>query len=307
MIPEDAAKPERAVTRTDLPGIPLLTRGKVRDVYDLGSHLLMVATDRISAFDVIMPNGIPDKGKILTRMSLFWFELTADIVRNHLVSARVEDYPSSLQEHADILEGRSMLVEKTDPFPVECVARGYLAGTGYADYLQTGQICGISLPEGIERAQKLEETIFTPARKAQTGHDENITFDQAARIVDTKTMARLKDLTIALYERGASYAREKGIIIADTKFEFGADADGEVILIDEALTPDSSRFWPASSYSVGANPPSFDKQFVRDYLETLNWDKTPPAPPLPDGIVEKTREKYLEAYELLTGRQFEGG
>ena len=299
-----AAGTERAVTKTDLPGVPLLKRGKVRDVYDLGSMLLMVATDRISAFDVIMPNGIPGKGKILTRMSLFWFDLLGDIIPNHLVSARVEDFPPPLHEHAEILEGRSMLVRKTEPFPIECVARGYLAGSGWSDYVKTGEVCGVALPPGLEQAQKLPKPIFTPARKAQTGHDENINWDEAGRMVEPKILMKLKDITLVLYEKAADYTREKGIIIADTKFEFGEDSSG-ILLIDEALTPDSSRFWPASSYQTGTSPPSFDKQFVRDYLETLTWDKAPPAPALPDEIVEKTREKYLEAYELLTGKRLD--
>jgi len=296
---------ERAVTKTDLPGVPLLKRGKVRDVYDLGSTLLMVATDRVSAFDVVMPNGIPDKGKILTRMSLFWFDLLGDIIPNHLVSASMEDFPRPLQKHAEILEGRSMLVRKTEPFPIECVARGYLAGSGWTDYVKTGEVCGVALPPGLEQAQKLPEPIFTPARKAQTGHDENITWHEAARMVEPGILRKLKDITLALYEKAADYTRGKGIIIADTKFEFGEDSSG-IFLIDEALTPDSSRFWPASSYQSGTTPPSFDKQFVRDYLETLTWDKAPPAPALPEEIVEKTREKYLEAYELLTGKRFDG-
>jgi phosphoribosylaminoimidazole-succinocarboxamide synthase len=292
-----------AVTRTDLPDIPLFRRGKVRDVYDLGQDLLIVATDRISAFDVIMPNGIPDKGKILTQMSLFWFDFTRDIVDNHIVSASVEDYPPPLGNHADLLEGRSMLVRKTEPYPVECVARGYLAGTGWKDYLETGGICGIPLPEGLEQAERLPETIFTPATKADTGHDENISFEQAAEVVGFETLTRLKELTITIYEKARAYAQQRGIIISDTKFEFGATSNG-IILIDEILTPDSSRFWPASTYQAGRSPVSFDKQFVRDYLESLDWDKTPPAPALPDEIVEKTREKYVEAYELLTGRKF---
>lgn len=300
-----AAGAEKSVMKTDLPGIPLLKRGKVRDVYDLGSTLLMVATDRVSAFDVVMPNGIPDKGKILNSISLFWFDLLGDIIPNHLVSASVEDFPPLLQQHAEILQGRSMLVRKTEPFPIECVARGYLAGSGWTDYVKTGEVCGVALPPGLEQAQKLPKPIFTPARKAQTGHDENITWDEAARMVEPGILRKLEDITIALYERAADYTRGKGIIIADTKFEFGEDSSG-IFLIDEALTPDSSRFWPASSYQTGTSPPSFDKQFVRDYLETLTWDKAPPAPALPEEIVEKTREKYLEAYELLTGKRFDG-
>ena len=292
-----------AVTQTDLPGIPLFRRGKVRDVYDLGEHLLLVATDRISAFDVIMPNGIPDKGRILTQMSLFWFDLTRDIVENHLVARKVEEFPSQLQKYSEILEGRSLIVKKADSYPIECVARGYLAGGGWSDYQKDGAICGIELPEGLQLAQRLQETIFTPATKADTGHDENIPFDKAAEVVGIETVTRLRELTLALYEKARIHAQEKGIIIADTKFEFGL-IDGKIILIDEILTPDSSRFWPAASYEVGTSPLSFDKQYVRDYLETLVWDKTPPAPELPEEVVMNTREKYLEAYELLTGEKF---
>lgn len=293
----------QAVTQTDLPGIPLFRRGKVRDVYDLGEHLLLVATDRISAFDVIMPNGIPDKGRILTQMSLFWFDLTSDIVENHLVARKVEDFPSQLQKYSELLEGRSLIVKKADSYPIECVARGYLAGGGWSDYQKDGAICGIELPEGLQLAQRLPETIFTPATKADSGHDENIPFDKAAEVVGIETVTRLRELTLALYEKARIHAQEKGIIISDTKFEFG-HIDGKIILIDEILTPDSSRFWPAASYKIGTSPLSFDKQYVRDYLETLVWDKTPPAPELPEEVVMNTREKYLEAYELLTGKKF---
>jgi len=291
------------VTSTDIPELELFRKGKVRDVYDLGDELLLVATDRISAFDCIMPNGIPDKGRILTAMSLFWFEFTSDIIANHLIAHRVEDFPPSLRKYSAQLEGRSLLVKKTSPFPVECIARGYLAGSGWKDYLDNGVICGIKLPAGLKQAQILPETIFTPATKADSGHDENIPFDEAANIIGKETAARLRDVTIQIYEKARDYALDKGIIISDTKFEFGV-IDGEIILIDEVLTPDSSRFWPVESYSVGQSPPSFDKQFVRDYLESLDWDKTPPAPVLPAGIAAKTREKYLEAYRMLTGRDF---
>jgi phosphoribosylaminoimidazole-succinocarboxamide synthase len=293
----------QAVTQTDLPGIPIFRKGKVRDVYDLGEHLLLVATDRISAFDVIMPNGIPDKGRILTQMSLFWFDLTKDIVENHLVAHKVEDFPPELQKYAELLEGRSLLVKKTTPYPIECVARGYLAGGGWSDYQKDGAICGIELPEGLQLAQRLPETIFTPATKADTGHDENIPFDNAAEVVGVETATKLRKLTLSLYEKARIHAQLQGIIISDTKFEFG-HIDGKIILIDEILTPDSSRFWLASSYEIGTSPLSFDKQYVRDYLETLVWDKTPPAPELPEEVVMNTREKYLEAYELLTGNKF---
>ena len=295
----------KAIVQTEIPGIPLFRRGKVRDVYDLGEHLLLVATDRISAFDVIMPNGIPDKGKILTQMSLFWFDLTRDIIENHVVARRVEDFPPPLQEHRDLLKDRSLLVKKAAPYPIECVARGYLAGGGWGDYVKNGAICGIPLPQGLKLAERLPETIFTPATKADSGHDENIPFDKAVEIVGEGTMIRLRELTLALYEKARQYAQDHGIIISDTKFEFG-NINGSIILIDEILTPDSSRFWPASSYQVGMSPLSFDKQYVRDYLETLDWDKTPPAPELPEEVVMNTRAKYLEAYELLTGKKFEG-
>ncbi len=293
----------QAIINTELPGIPVFRRGKVRDVYDLGEHLLLVATDRISAFDVIMPNGIPDKGRILTQMSLFWFTLTSDIVENHLVAHQVSDFPSQLHKHRELLEGRSMLVRKTAPYPIECVARGYLAGGGWSDYQKDGAICGIKLPQGMQLAERLPETIFTPATKADAGHDINIPLDEAAKVVGSETLVRLKELTLSLYERAREHAFKKGIIISDTKFEFG-QINGNIILIDEILTPDSSRFWPASSYQSGTSPLSFDKQYVRDYLETLDWDKSPPAPKLPEEVVMNTRKKYLEAYEMLTGKSF---
>jgi len=303
MVDHSASSMSKAVTRTELPGIHLFRRGKVRDVYDLGEHLLLVATDRISAFDVIMPNGIPDKGKILTQMSLFWFDMMGDIVENHLVARRVRDFPPQLHPYADLLEGRSLLVKKANPYPIECVARGYLAGGGWSDYQKDGAICGIKLPEGMQLAQKLPETIFTPATKADSGHDENIPFEKAAEVVGVPTLTRLRDLTLAIYEKARLHALDKGIIISDTKFEFG-HIKGDIILIDEILTPDSSRFWPASTYKTGTSPLSFDKQYVRDYLETLDWGKTPPGPELPETVVRNTREKYLEAYEMLTGKTF---
>lgn len=290
--------------RTQIPGLKLFRQGKVRDVYDLDDKLLMVATDRISAFDCIMPNGIPDKGRILTAMSLFWFEFTREFIPDHLLAHKIQDFPPFLQKYSSQIEGRSMLVRKTRPLPVECVARGYIAGSGWKDYQETGAICGIKLPSGLKQAQKLPETIFTPATKADIGHDENISFAQAAEILGTQTAERVRDITIRIYERARDYAMNRGIIISDTKFEFGI-LDDKIILIDEVLTPDSSRFWPVSSYREGQSPPSFDKQFVRDYLEGLDWDKTPPAPALPAEIVSKTREKYLEAFRMLTGREFE--
>ncbi len=291
------------LTSTDIPDLKVFRQGKVRDVYDLEDRLLIVATDRISAFDCIMPNGIPDKGRILTAMSMFWFEFTREFIPDHLLAHNIQDFPLFLHEYSSQIEGRSMLVRKTRPLPVECVARGYIAGSGWKDYQETGAICGIKLPSGLKQAQKLPETIFTPATKADTGHDENISFAQAAQIIGTQTAELVRDITIRIYERARDYAMNRGIIIADTKFEFGIFND-EIILIDEVLTPDSSRFWPVSSYRKGQSPPSFDKQFVRDYLEGLDWDKTPPAPALPSRIVSKTREKYLEAYRMITGSEF---
>jgi phosphoribosylaminoimidazole-succinocarboxamide synthase len=289
------------ITKTDLPGLKLTHRGKVRDIYEAGENLLFIATDRISAFDCILPNGIPDKGRVLTQMSLFWFEYLKDVVRNHLITADVDDYPDDLQVHREQLEGRSMLVRKAEMFPVECVARGYVSGSGWKDYKRTGAICGIPLPSGLQESGRLPEPIFTPATKAQSGHDENISFEEAANAIGTETARKLKDLTLEIYSRAAAFALDRGIILADTKFEFGI-IDGRITLGDEVLTPDSSRYWPAESYSPGGAQKSFDKQFVRDYLETLDWNKQPPAPPLPSDVVEKTAEKYREAYATLTGR-----
>ena len=289
-----------ALTFTHLPDIPLYARGKVRDVYDLEDRLLIVATDRISAFDCIMPNGIPGKGKILTEMSLFWFDHVRDIVPNHLVTVRVDEYPEELRKYRDQLEGRSMIVQKARRIDVECVVRGYITGSGWKEYRKYGSVCGIPLPEGLIEAQRLPETIFTPTTKAETGHDENISFETVAEMIGGDLAAEIRDLTIAVYEKARSYAETRGIIIADTKFEFGR-VNGKTILIDEILSPDSSRFWPRSEYRPGGSQPSFDKQFVRDYLETLDWDKTPPAPALPDEIVAKTLEKYREGRDLLLG------
>lgn len=289
-----------ALTFTHLPDIPLYSRGKVRDVYDLDDRLLIVATDRISAFDCIMPNGIPGKGKILTEMSLFWFNYVHDIVPNHLVTARIDEYPEELRKYRDQLEGRSMIVRKAERIDVECVARGYITGSGWKEYRRYGSVCGIPLPAGLIEAQRLPETIFTPTTKAETGHDESISFETVTGMIGGDLAAEVRDLTIAVYEKARSYAETRGIIIADTKFEFGR-VNGKTILIDEILSPDSSRFWPRSEYRPGGSQPSFDKQFVRDYLETLDWDKTPPAPALPVEIVEKTLEKYREARDLLLG------
>lgn len=290
---------ETAFLQSDLP-FPV-RRGKVRDVYDLGDSLLIVATDRISAFDCIMPNGIPDKGKILTALSLFWFEKFAEKFENHLLASVVAEYPSQVRPFADQLAGRSMLVKKARVVPIECVARGYLAGSGWKEYQQTQTVCGIKLPAGLRQCDKLPAPIFTPATKEESGHDININYDEAANRIGQTIAGELRERTLSLYAQAADYAMSRGVIIADTKFEFGRLADGRLILIDEALTPDSSRFWPADKYHPGQDQSSFDKQFVRDYLERQAWDKTPPAPLLPDEVVEGTRLRYIEAYERLTG------
>lgn len=292
------------IVETNIPTVPLFRRGKVRDIYAVEDKLLIVATDRISAFDVVLPTPIPCKGVVLTALSLFWFDFFKDLVPNHLVAASVSDYPEPLRGYGDLLEGRSMLVLRADVVPIECVARGYLSGSGWKEYKQSGRVCGIALPPGLRESEKLPEPIFTPATKAETGHDVNISEREMADRVGAELTSRLKELTLTLYQRAADYARERGIIIADTKFEFGM-RDGRILLIDEALTPDSSRFWPADGYSPGGPQASFDKQYVRDYLETLDWDKTPPGPELPPEVVSKTRDKYLEAYHLLTGRPIE--
>jgi len=288
-----------AVTETSLP-FPLARRGKVRDVYDLGDRFLFVATDRISAFDVVLSPGIPDKGTILTQISNFWFRRFTQI-ENHLLESEFERFPSEVRAHEE-LRGRSVIVKRCEVVPVECVARGYLAGSGLKEYNETGEVCGVALPPGLVNASKLPRPIFTPATKEDTGHDINISFERMAGIVGQDLATQLRDLTLSLYEQAAEYALTRGIIIADTKFEFGL-RDGKVVWIDEALTPDSSRFWPADRYVVGKNPPSYDKQFVRDWLETTGWDKNPPAPELPSDVVAKTTEKYLEAYRELTGEE----
>ena len=294
--------PHAAVLATDLP-LPVFRRGKVRDVYDLGRSLLIVATDRISAFDCIMPEGIPDKGRILTQVANFWFDATRDILPNHLVAADVDAFPAELQPFREELRGRAILVQKTRPLPVECVVRGYLAGSGLKEYQKSGTVCGIPLPPGLRNADELPEPIFTPSTKAEIGtHDENITFDETVKVVGPETAERLRDLSLRLYREGARYAETRGIIIADTKFEFGVDEKGSLVWIDEALTPDSSRFWPKESYRPGGAQPSFDKQFVRDFLLAARWDKKPPAPHLPSEVIETTRMKYEEALRLLTGQ-----
>ncbi len=285
---------------TGLGGIPLFARGKVRDVYDLDDRLLIVATDRISAHDVVMPNGIPGKGKILTEMSLFWFDRISGLVGDHLIAANVDEYPEELQRYRDQLEGRSMLVVKAERIDIECVARGYLAGSGWREYQDNGAVCGISLPAGLRESSRLSEPIFTPATKAETGHDENISFEQMCEVVDPELAGKLRDLTLGVYGRAREYAEGQGVIIADTKFEFGLH-EGEIILIDEILSPDSSRFWDQKIYEPGRSQDSFDKQFVRDYLDALDWDRTPPAPALPEEIVNKTLQKYQEARDRLLG------
>ncbi|HID95823.1 MAG TPA: phosphoribosylaminoimidazolesuccinocarboxamide synthase [Candidatus Latescibacteria bacterium] len=291
---------ENALLKADLNDIKLFKRGKVRDLYDLGDKLLIVATDRISAFDCVMPNGIPGKGKILTGMSLFWFDFTKDIIGNHLISADVDSYPLQLQKFKDVLFGRSMLVKKADRIEVECVVRGYLAGSGWREYSSFGTLCGIRLPSGLRESDRLEKPVFTPATKAESGHDENIPFEKVVDLIGEERAIRIRDVSIRVYESARQYAEERGVIIADTKFEFGV-YNGEVILIDELLTPDSSRFWPLYEYQPGRPQRSFDKQFVRDYLESIGWDKNPPAPMLPEEIVEKTLNRYQEAYRRLVG------
>jgi phosphoribosylaminoimidazole-succinocarboxamide synthase len=291
--------------RTDYSDLDLHASGKVRDVYALDiDHLLFVATDRISAFDYVLATGIPHKGRVLTQISLFWFDFLKDIVANHLVTADVDRYPAAIRKYADELRGRSMLVMRAEMFPVECVARGYLSGSGWKEYQAKGTVCGIQLPAGLKESDQLPEPIFTPATKATTGHDINISFEDMCKLVDPGLSRQLRDLTLALYKKAADYARQRGIIIADTKFEFGQTAQG-ITLADEVLTPDSSRFWPADTYQPGKAQNSYDKQYVRDYLEEIRWNKQPPAPALPPDVALRTSEKYLEAYRQLTGRELE--
>ncbi|HEV3025990.1 MAG TPA: phosphoribosylaminoimidazolesuccinocarboxamide synthase [Planctomycetota bacterium] len=290
---------EPVLLNTKLAGLRHVSSGKVRDMFDLGESLLIVTTDRLSAFDVVMANGIPYKGKVLNRISEFWFNFLG--VPHHMITCDIDEMPAAVRKHAKLLRDRAMLVKKANPFPVECVARGYLIGSGWKDYQAAGSVCGIKLPPGLQQASKLERPIFTPATKAKTGHDENIGFDVVAATLGKETAVRLHDLTLAIYGKASAYAESKGVILADTKFEFGM-VDDRVTLIDEVLTPDSSRYWPRSGYRVGISPPSFDKQFVRDYLEEIRFNKKPPGPVLPDEIVRKTSEKYLEAFRILTGR-----
>lgn len=294
----------QAVYETDFQNLNLLKKGKVRDVYDLGEHLLMVASDRISAFDVVMPNPIPDKGRILTKISLFWFDIMKPLVENHVVSSNVEEYPESCQPYAESLKERSMLVKKAEPLAVECIVRGYISGSGWNSYQKDCTVCGIRLPEGLKESEKLPEPIFTPSTKADVGHDINIDFEEASKLIGAELAEKAKSLSLAVYQKGAELVAERGIIIADTKFEFGK-VGNDLILIDEVLTPDSSRFWPKSSYEPGRSQKSFDKQYLRDYLNTLNWDKTPPAPTLPNNVIENTRNKYLEALTILTDTSHE--
>ena len=290
---------ETVLLKADLPGLKHVSSGKVRDMFDLGESMLIVTTDRLSAFDVVMANGIPYKGKVLNRISEFWFNTLG--VPHHLITCDVDQMPAEVRRHAAVLRDRAMLVKKAEPFPVECVARGYLIGSGWKDYQETGAVCGIKLPPGLKQASRLQQPIFTPATKAVTGHDENIGFDVVASTVGKQTAEKLRDLTLTIYGKAAAYAETKGVILADTKFEFGL-VKGAITLIDEALTPDSSRYWPRGGYREGISPPSFDKQFVRDYLESIKFNKKPPGPVLPDDIVRKTSEKYLEAFRVLTGR-----
>jgi phosphoribosylaminoimidazole-succinocarboxamide synthase len=299
----------RVLRETNFAGISPAARGKVRDIYDLGDKLLIVASDRLSAFDVVLPTGIPDKGRVLTQLSLFWFNLLRDVIPNHVLSAT--DFPAPFDAYSDELTDRSMVVRKTKPLPIECVVRGYVSGSGWKDYRATGKICGIPLPAGLRESDRLPEPIFTPATKAVSGHDENISFEQAASLVGKDVAGRVRDVSIEIYRRAAAYAEPRGIILADTKFEFGllpstkADGGSELIWIDEALTPDSSRFWPAAEYKPGGPQPSFDKQYVRDYLERIQWSKTPPGPELPADVVAATRAKYREAFRILTGNELD--
>ena len=289
----------QAVHETHFPDLQLRKKGKVRDIYDLGRHFLMVATDRISAFDVVMPEPIPGKGKVLTQISIFWFEAMAPLVPNHVVTGNVEDYPDVCKPYAEVLDGRSMLVKKAEPLPVECIVRGYISGSGWKSYQDDGTICGLKPPPGLQESEKLPEPIFTPSTKEEIGlHDINISFQEASGILGNALAEKVKTLSLEIYKKGAELALERGIIIADTKFEFGRFGD-DIILIDEVLTPDSSRFWPKDDYRVGRSQKSFDKQYLRDYLNTLDWDKTPPAPSLPEDIIENTRKKYEEALALL--------
>ena len=298
----NASPAVKVIQETNFAGIAPMARGKVRDIYDLGDRLLIVATDRLSAFDVVMPTPIPDKGLVLTQLSLFWFDLLKDVIPNHVISAT--EFPALFDQYKNELAGRSMVVKKTSPLPIECVARGYLSGSGWKEYKAAGTICGIALPPGLRESDKLPEVIFTPATKAVSGHDENISFQRAAEIIGAELAQKVRATTLEIYRRAAAYAEPRGILLADTKFEFGLLND-ELLWIDEALTPDSSRFWPTTAYRPGGPQPSFDKQFVRDYLERIQWPKTPPGPALPPEVVAATRAKYREAYRMLVGRELD--
>lgn len=290
---------QKVILETNLQGVKFIRRGKVRDIYEVEDYLLIVATDRVSAFDVVLPNGIPGKGKILTQISLFWFNKVKDIVENHIVSSNVREFPEPLQVYGEVLEGRSMLVRKAKPLAVECIVRGYLSGSGWKEYQKTGMVCGIKLPDGLTESEKLPLPIYTPSTKAMEGHDINISFDKTVKILGKETAEKVRDLSLAIYKRASDIAEKKGIIIADTKMEFGI-YDGKLILIDELLTPDSSRFWSIKDYKPGQSQDSFDKQIIRDYLISIKWDKKPPAPELPPDIVQKTRERYEEIFRILT-------
>jgi phosphoribosylaminoimidazole-succinocarboxamide synthase len=287
-----------SILTCDLPGLKKIRSGKIREIFDIGEHLLFVATDRISAFDCVLPNPIPHKGAVLTQISAFWFEKFG-FVPNHVITADFNEFPAELKKFPE-LRGRAMIVKRSQPLTVECIVRGYLVGSGWSEYKKSGTVCGQKLPAGIRQAEKLPETLFTPSTKADSGHDINITWDECRSMVGDAVAEKVRDYSVRIYEEARAFAAERGIIVADTKFEFGL-RDGEIVWIDECLTPDSSRFWPADQYATGSNPPSYDKQFVRDYLETLDWDKTPPAPPLPEDVIAKTSAKYLEAFERLTG------
>ena len=296
-------KIQMAVGEVELPGIPIFKKGKVRNVFDLGDRLLIVATDRISAFDFVLPSLIPYKGQVLTQLSRFWFDYTFLVCRNHMISTEISDFPAQLRQSADLLYKRSMLVKKARVIPVECVVRGYLSGSGWKEYQETGKVCGIKLHKGLQESSRLDEPIFTPSTKADVGHDENITFKEMEKIVGSELSDKIRKISLELYQKASLYAISKGIIIADTKFEFGLDENEELMLVDELFTPDSSRFWPLATYSPGKSQPSLDKQYVRDYLLSTGWDrKTPPPPPLPPEIIEQTSRRYLEIYRLLTGK-----
>jgi phosphoribosylaminoimidazole-succinocarboxamide synthase len=297
---------DRTLRQTYFPELQLHAKGKVRDIYDLNDRLLFIATDRISAFDYVLATGIPEKGRVLTQISLFWFEFLKDIVSNHLVTASVDEYPEELKKYAGQLRGRSMLVKKAQMVDIECVARGYISGSAWKEYQQQGTVCGIQLPKGLRESDKLPEPIFTPATKALSGHDENISFDEMCKRTGKELANQLRDLTLKIYQKASDYAAGRGIIIADTKFEFG-HTGGQLVLADEVLTPDSSRFWPADKYQPGRAQESFDKQFVRDYLESIKWNKQPPAPALPDDVARKTSDKYIQAYRILAGRELPAG